>query len=44
MISESYEEIQAGEAYYDLDIKQLKTMTYIHTRAENEKNARGNKK
>lgn len=40
MISESYEEIQAGEAYYDLDIKQLKTMTYIHTRAENEKNAR----
>jgi hypothetical protein len=40
MISESYEEIQAGDAYYDLDIKQLKTMAFVQTRAENEKNAR----
>lgn len=40
MISESYEEIQAGDAYYDLGIKQLKTMTFIQTRAENEKNSR----
>lgn len=40
MISESYEEIQAGDAYYDLDIKRLKTMTFVQTRAENEKNAR----
>ena len=40
MISESYEEIQAGEGYYDLDIKQLKTMTNVQTQAEGEKNAR----
>lgn len=40
MISESYEEIQAGEAYYDLDIKQLKTMTSVQVRAEGKKNTR----
>lgn len=40
MISESYEEIQSGDAYYDLDIKQLKTMTFVQTRSENEKNTR----
>lgn len=40
MISESYEEIQAGDAYYDLDIKQLKTMTNVHVRSEGEKNTR----
>lgn len=40
MISESYEEIQAGEAYYDLNIRHLKTMTSVQVRAENEKNAR----
>lgn len=40
MIAESYEEIQAGEGYYDLDIKQLKTMTNVQTRAEGENNAR----
>ena len=40
MISESYEEIQAGDAYYDLDIKRIKTMCFIQTRREGEKNAR----
>jgi len=40
MISESYEEIQAGDAYYDLDIKHIKTMCFIQTRREGERNAR----
>lgn len=40
MISESYEEIQAGDVYFDLDIKQLKTMTNIQVRAEGERNTR----
>ena len=40
MISESYEEIHAGDSYYDFDIKQMKTMTFVQARADGEKNAR----
>ena len=40
MISESYGEIQAGDAYYDLDISRIKTMCFVETRREGERNVR----